>query len=573
MNLKTLFSKSIIKSDFKRYWWISALFTLLIALNYTFMLFLDILGMTAVYTDHKIYINVNDFAIVIMGIIFGGILGSLLFSYLQKGKNVTFFHALPCSRTTLYFSHIFTGLVMFVVPLVINLIASFLIVKGFDAENLISNKNLYQCFHIALIYGITFFCMASFVSTFMGNTFASFMFTYVFYFLPLGIEVFFKGFASEMLHGFYISNADLITLEAYFFNDPCTPLHIITYSILCIAFLGAGILIYKKRNLENHSEIVSFPKLKFVFIIGSGLVFGAIGYAYFLAINTDMYQTALTFIPFGLIGIIISAMISAKSFKVPKLYKPVGMFLALVFVLFLVFDLDITGFEKRVPKEDDVESIVYEYAGYYYLDNARMHIPHTDAYNSAYVKNGFVYYQDQYTPLAVNRETIKKICDFHKTLASSPKPQYSNNDIVITYNLKNGKTLKRSYPVGEIHNKTVSDIANTELKSLYMPILRNQERNYQELTLRRKSDMEPIKAFVSKEEMSALCDALKKDIESTDAWTLLYSQDNEYIITLNYNQKVITSDTYEALDVSSEENYAIFPGYTNTLAILEEYGY
>ena len=535
------------------------------------MLFLDILDQTSVYTDNKIYIGVNDFAIVLMGIIGGGILGSLLFSYLQKGKNVTFFHSLPYSRTTIYFSHIFTGLIMFVVPLVINLFASFLIVKGFGVENIISNRNLYQCFYIALTYGITFFCMASFVSTFMGNTFASFMFTYVFYFLPLGVEVFFKGFASEMLHGFYLSNADLVTMKAYFFNDPCTPLHLIIYSILCVVFIVAGILVYKKRNLENHSEIVAFPKLKLIFIMGSGLVFGAVGYAYFLAVNTDMYQTALYFIPFGLVGIVISAMISAKSFKVPKLYKPIGMFLALVFVLFLVFDLDITGFQKRIPLEDDVESIVYEYSGYYYLENARMHIPHTDAYNTTYTSEGVAHYKDQYTPLATNRETIKKIINFHKTLASSSKPRYGNHDIVITYNLKNGETLKRSYLIGENHNKIVSDIANTELKSLYMPILREEERNYTELTLINKSDMEPIKAFVSKEEISALTDALKKDIENTDAWTLLYSQDNKYVITLHYKQEATTPNSSKTFDIPIEENYAIFPNYTNTLSLLEKY--
>ncbi|MBO5453883.1 MAG: hypothetical protein J6A69_07995 [Clostridia bacterium] len=566
MNLKILFSKSIIKSDFKRYWWISALFTLFLALNYTFVIFTNLLA-----DDYNgRCISVDNISVFFISAIISAVLGALLFSYLQKGKSATFFHALPYSRTTLYFSHILSGLVMYVIPLVVNLFASYLIVKGFDAENLAIRCDIYECIYLSLVYGILFFCMSAFVSGFMGNTFASFLFTYVFYFLPLGIEAFIRGFAEAMLNGFYADTDSILTMNAYFFDEPCTATHIISYAILSIVFLGAGILVYKKRDLENHSEIVAFPKLKMAFIMGSGIVCGAVGYLYFLTINSDFRQTSITFIPFGVIGIIISAMISAKSFKVPKLYKPIGVFLGFVFVMFLFFDMDITGYQSRVPVASDVESVVFEFKGYCNINHTRMYIPPAKDYNTVYFSDKKASLVDKYTPVTTNKETIEKICNLHKNLSEADEPEYRNNDIMITYNLKNGTTLKRVYPADYRYEKEIMEITNSELKSLYIPILRNEKRDYTRLTLL-DDGFTPIKVTITPEEINNICSALKKDIENEPVWNLLYSTDNLYTVELEFTKKAVIDDTGEIFDIKSSESYAIYFTYTNTLELLEKY--
>ena len=88
MKLKTLFNKSLVKSDFKRFWWISALymFFILVSFIYPFMESArnSVLGVNApqLYSGAVGLYAFSMFIPVITGV--------LLFSYLQTGKPAGF---------------------------------------------------------------------------------------------------------------------------------------------------------------------------------------------------------------------------------------------------------------------------------------------------------------------------------------------------------------------------------------------------------------------------------------------------------------------------------------------------
>ena len=127
--------------------------------------------------------------------------------------------------------------------------------------------------------------------------------------------------------------------------------------MLSVIFLIAGYVLYKLRHIENHSEIVGFPKLKPVFVLFAGIAAGCVGYAYF----NEMFEAKniLLLIPFGIIGIIIAQMIVKKSFKVPGAIKPIIIFTIFAVCLHLVFYYDLTGYENKIPNIDEIQSIEF----------------------------------------------------------------------------------------------------------------------------------------------------------------------------------------------------------------------
>ncbi len=110
MSLKTsLFDKSVIKSDFKRFWWVSALFMLLLAL---FVLPGAVNNTAYPESFADSFYFRTDEGFLSFAFAFG--LGGLLFSYLHKGNSASCLHGLPVTRRTQYLSHILAGFVLLI---------------------------------------------------------------------------------------------------------------------------------------------------------------------------------------------------------------------------------------------------------------------------------------------------------------------------------------------------------------------------------------------------------------------------------------------------------------------------
>ena len=124
MNWK-LFDKSIFKTDIKRFWIASLLYTVLLFFVVAFV-YVSRGYWDTTYQIPDDYLRTafcsNTYPALILGILCGGVFALMLFVYINSTSANSFYHSLPCRRTTLYFTKLISGVVLLVIPVVVNLL-------------------------------------------------------------------------------------------------------------------------------------------------------------------------------------------------------------------------------------------------------------------------------------------------------------------------------------------------------------------------------------------------------------------------------------------------------------------
>ncbi len=572
MSSKTSFyNLSIIKSDFKRLWWIPALHTLALFMTSVYLFIEDFYSGTLArtFTDSATKFAqsaIYDYspAFYILALTVPVILGVFLFAYLQKGKPSTFSHSIPILRKTHYISHCISGIIMFLLPLIINGTVLFLMrFDGYIAANL-RVSHLLMVLGISALYSLVAFSFSIFVSMFTANVISATIFTYVFAALPYVVEAFSGYFLSTQLYGY--PEGTILLLERLYF----TPIQLLEFSnialYLAISILSllAGYLIYSVRKLENHSEVVAFRTLRPVFIFGAGIVLGCIGFSYFNSLWN--VTSALALIPFGILGIIIATMIVKKSFRIfSSVYKPVLIYSAIILVLFSVLKFDLTGYERRVPSPESIKGVTFD-------------MPHVNTFNF-YTKYGErVYPETEFTSYVNDPDTIKAITALHSELITDNEVGSLYGDtITLEYKLKNGRTIKRRYVIklSELKHLLAPIAENDVIRQLCFPVLRGADRTYTNISLQddryNSSDVNAIQ----KEAYNEIIDALKADLSQVSYEEFGGRLDTIAQLNLTFKEPSVYKNGKKVAPENLYENtefYYIRPSYQNTIAVLEKYG-
>ena len=99
MNSKTsLFSKALVKSDIKRYWWVSVIYIVLTALFILPNAVMKDIG------DIHVRFDSDNGALALF---FAFVLGGPLFSYLHRVNSVSFMNSIPVSNNTVFIPYSF----------------------------------------------------------------------------------------------------------------------------------------------------------------------------------------------------------------------------------------------------------------------------------------------------------------------------------------------------------------------------------------------------------------------------------------------------------------------------------
>ncbi len=567
MSLKTSFcNKSIIKSDFKRLWWISVLHTLAIFMMSVY-LFIDkyfngYIGVTipaevAGFAHSTLYRYSTPF--FVLALFVPVLLGVFLFSYMQSGKPSAFQHSIPVLRKTHYISHLISGVIMFMLPIVIN--GAILLLMRFDSgfAAMFKVSHLFTILGITALYSLIAFSGAVFVSMITANVVSSIIFTYVFAVLPILCEAFLSSFLSTQLFGY--PEGDITLFETLYFS----PLQlrngssIALYLAISTAFLAAGYFIYKARHLENHSEVVAFPSLRPVFIFGVGICAGCFGFSYFNSFW--QFTSSLALIPFGILGIIIATMIVNKSFRIlRRVYKSVIIYTLAVLALFCTLEFDLTGYETRVPNPDKVEGVNLDL-------NINMN---THQYT---ISGDRIILMNSFEPYVTDESVIRSIAALHTDLIN--KKSDDGKRVYIEYTLKNGRKLKRTYTVDfESQAELLEPICESDvIRKAFFPILREGERNIKTIQLRH--DRLPEIADIDKAVYDELLTALKTDLQNADYKEYVGRRETIASLYVNFTEPSLYENGKTVPDNLlnvNRENYYIRPSYVNTIAVLEKLG-
>ena len=558
MTLKSLVNKSIIKSDLRRYWYLGAIFAIMLLLMAVIPAYLIVDSNEKMQTTSNFLYGMEPtlFAVITCCIV----TPAMMFSYLHHRSAVHTIHSLPLRRETLYFSHMVSIGILEIIPLIINMIIM-LTIKGIHPADVF----LWAGLTLVYVFIITAFGTAA--SIFTANVFASIVIPYCVILLPLFIEWISKLLCSLYLFG-YSNNRSLSVSERIYveYTHICDGM-IYVYIALGLLLFALGYAAYKKRALENHSQLAAFKVLNPIFIYAVAVCVGLLGYLYVAGL-LDNQESFWIAIPFGIVGIIGAKMITERTFRPKKIIKPSVIYLGILFVIYLFIGFDITGYENRVPDVDEIASAsIIEY------DSSESYYPTAQDYVQVKLAP-----EAKHDSAMYNAEDIAKVTALHSEIiknADKPHSEDGMKYIPIKYVLKNGRKIERKYSISD---------NNDELNALYQTVMETKPVKADRFPIISDVAQEYVSAQVStcgaketnltNEQIDEIIKTLREDIldasyedYSTDALTSVHLV--RTMPSVDDNGNSITDKKGWAQQSCS---YAIHPSYKKTIALLSGWG-
>ncbi len=329
--------------------------------------------------EHLAYQKTYDLseAVIVVGIgttVATSLMAMLLclinFSYLYKKPASDVYHALPVSRTKLLLARFFGSIVPALAPMLLSYIS--LSCMGLIDRVTVNVGEIWL--HALVNLAILLLC-AAFTMIFLvcaGNMFSFFASIFgVNISIPVIVYIG-MSLCDNYLYGFvqddtvaYHCTPVLYAFSQYRFLAEDNGWVAILWSLPVILLLtaiclAAAILLYNRRKSEKSGETYAF---KFVYYIVAMLLsfIGAFAVGYIFSEG----DFDLAFWVFGLAGGILTAIafgaITDKGFKTVKRSVILG---GCAYVIMLLFTfgiiLDITGYEKHVPKVEDVKTVTVD---------------------------------------------------------------------------------------------------------------------------------------------------------------------------------------------------------------------
>lgn len=374
------------------------------------------------------------------------VISILIFNYKNGEKSSSFIHGLGISKKKLYFTNTITGMLMYVLPYVVNLIIIFILQAG-DMGDYLQAIEIWKWFGLSMLYQSVFYSFACFIGMLCASKISHGLLTYIFMYIPAGIIVFLSRILEEILFGF---NGFSSQIEEFILKIPFIKVienfgemsnyysntvinidikDIVIYIGVSILMLVIGYFLYKKEKLEITKEFISFKAIgsivKYIGTFGVNLL----SYAYFYSIFDENEVTSIVAsLIVTLIAYIIIEMILKKSYKVLKSIKGFAVYAITIVIAYIIVINGALGFETRVPNLENVkEASITRFSEEVTFDEK------------------------------ANIETILKL---HKQIVKDKEEGYST--YYIEYTLKNGQKMSRKYDIPS--NK---EIYNKELKSLF----------------------------------------------------------------------------------------------------------
>lgn len=607
MESKTsFFNKTIFSKTWKRFfpWCICYSLILLVAIpiltliNYPGFQYDD----QPYRTTEMLYQAQTDSQFVIIAIFAAAILSAMLiFSFLYKNNAVSMFHSLPVKRSTHLFTSFLAGLTLLLLPLILAQGSTILI-------SLCIGEPQLALFHLKLLGGygalaFIFFTIAVFSAMLAGNTVAVPVIYGIIHCLSYGVLLLLNVFIQYFLFGIEGVNFDLLyklSPIGYFYEsltriqatDTLTKASQISlnvsglfwYAVVALILLLLSLILYKKRSLECAGDILAYKKTSILFQIlfaaGTGLIGMALITQFFDNGSVSTVILILSFVIGSVFGFLGSRMLIFKRFFIFKeSFVPFVIYGICAVGLMIFINLDLFGFENKIPEIEDIASISVDY-----MDEI------TD--------EGF----------------FKDVTSLHKQILQNEKyiQNHQNNYknarwMSMTYQLKNGKTLSRVYCV-PFTEESINDISSMIYK--YYTITNNPLLVKAEFLCK---DFQPDDLIhmdfvdygtgesteVPLENARLIVEALEKDIAEGHVLRDLYYSDTEtegsspylecnhvqsqQVLELYIKDESENSDLYDVTssamyyetDVEYSSNRYIYlkSTMTHTLEVLDELGY
>lgn len=429
---------------------------------------------------------------VFISFFFGLFFAMLAFSHLTQSRATNGFHALPVRRETIFLTAYLTGLFCQLSTILV----TFLLGAAVSAPLHLSFWSVTgAAMGSAMLEAVFFYSFAALCMMMTGQILAAPVFYFVGNILVPGMEYLLRNFAGNFLYGYSghtdvalgflspplymytmctevaIASIETCESDSYYVTayalERGSLMILAAYALAGLVIALIALLLYRTRKSEMTGSTVAFPWATPIFKYGvafcTAVALGQFLY-YFLfgqyrsSGNDSLPGTILCMAAAGLVGYFVAEMLIRKSFRVFRAGAKGAVIVSLALVLLgVAMSFDLTGYEKHVPDESEIESAFYTFSGMTNVttDDADT-IRRLTAAHRAIVKN---------------RNEQARIADASDadTLSQSDYDDIEPFHLRLTYYLKDGSQLSRSYFVylrrGDL---TVPSSATARVNALYM---------------------------------------------------------------------------------------------------------
>lgn len=554
------------------------------------------------------YIGINNPFFGIIFIVLSLVMAMSGFSYLYSKKKVDLYHSLPVKREVLYFIKLINGILIVVIPFIIcGIVASLLAIANTGKISVLIAAIL------AIAEWTLLFILSYFLTVFSimltGNMLIGILACGFFsFYFPL-ISLVLKGYQSTFFDtyytsGFIIENV-LPNMSSFMLMFNIFELKWLTRIIIVIlasiVFLFINLFLYKKRASEAAGKSVSFNVIKLP--IKSMMVIFMSILMYLLG-----YEVMNDSIGWGLFGLIVSGAITHcvmeiiynQDFK--KIFaKKIELLVLIIISIFIAaaFQFDIFGYDSYIPSASQIKSTA--------VISDLLESNSEQYYNKVEISDG--YYDESFVDVdyasdsKIEADQIKKmdiqnkdaVLELARQGIEAAKydlePQGDFDRVLISYKLKNGRTVGRVYYV-DLDQSTSglsSVYADESYKKSSYPILSENPENIVSVDFNGIMDNDTHIVFHDDELKKKFVETYKKELMNLDYETKLKSYpfasirfNNDFMegALRKYAGFNYTSDSTTAVNSKWENVYAnslesvgfypIYPEFKETLALLKE---
>ena len=466
----SFFDKTLFRSQLKHTWPLWLGYTALWLFLVPVALFSELSAYQGSYSAadaSRLLLNTGVRGGVFISFVFGLFFAMLAFSHLTQSRATNGFHALPVRRETIFLTAYLTGLFC----QVSSILVTFLLGAAISAPLHLSFWSVTAAaMGSAMLEAVFFYSFAALCMMMTGQILAAPVFYFVGNILVPGMEYLLRNFAGNFLYGYSghtdvalgflspplymytevgIASIETCENDSYYVTayalEHRSFMILAAYALAGLVIALIALLLYRTRKSEMTGSTVAFPWATPIFKYGvafcTAVALGQFLY-YFLfgqyrsGSNDSLPGTILCMAAAGLVGYFVAEMLIRKSFRVFRTGAKGAAIVALALVLLgVAMSFDLTGYEKRVPDESEIESAFYTFSGMTNVttDDADT-IRRLTAAHRAIVKN---------------RNEQARIADAWDadTLSQSDYGDIEPFHLRLTYYLKDGSQLSRSYYV------------------------------------------------------------------------------------------------------------------------------
>lgn len=479
---KSFFNATLYRKNLTRFWPVWAAYLVIWMFLLPFDLILSDYSDPVLRFSQKHVLDTITEGGMPLAVAFALLAAVAVWSYLYNNRSAGMMHALPVRREGLFLTNFLSGMTFMALP---NLVIFLLTLVAEALYGCLAVGPLVMWFFAVTLMGLYFFCFATFCAMFTGHILGLPAYYCILSGLPAALVVLLDAAFDRFVFGYngidslyamarwltpiwkLQESLDVRRVEevvpgsvelAVHYEFP-TLGYILVYVILGLILAGIALIVYRHRHMERAGDAVTVTWVRPVFQYGVAFCCAlAFGVLFFEAFRGVLPETAWTLLALmlisGTVGYFLARMVLEKSFRVFGCWKGCLPFLAVLVALVCVMEFDLTGFERKVPAEKQVETVTV--SGLYTM-------PYDEAQHGTIIDS-------------TDPEVIQAVLALHRTVVDNKESLdrtdfYAEGDYVdgayyeigtnrgfnVSYRLKNGDVISRDYNRLPVYGSQLDD--------------------------------------------------------------------------------------------------------------------